>query len=169
METLATRSTNTGSLLDCEGDRARVLTGEEVHEARLALPTTIGLRPGAPVLLIRHDRDWFLIGILEGPRDLLSTEGDLTIRAGGKLQLEAGESLREEAPSIEVTTSSWRVTAEQGLLRAGRFFHWVAERLETLAGSTSTRVEGEARREAGEITETARGTVTIDGEEIDLG
>lgn len=171
METAATpaRTTAIAELVSVEASSARVLFDGRVLEAELALPTLIGVKPGSQALMLQHEDRWLVVGILGGAKDRFHVEGDFCIRASGRLSLESAQEIVQEAPQVTTRANVFQIFAGEFLSRASRALHWVAERLETQAGDMLTRVEGEARRDAGTIVENARENVSIDGQRIDLG
>jgi hypothetical protein len=130
--------------------------------------------PYAPVrgdiVLLFGETEHYVIGVLRAAgKTRFVVPGDMEIRAGGKLELVAGESADVRAPRVNVRADRFEVVAQAAFERFLRCYRWAKDLFSLSAGRTRTLVEGEATLHADRIVEKAQKNVHIDGEQINLG
>lgn len=115
--------------------------------ARLAL--TIPYRPaeGDELLVVRHDGDAYVIGVLEG-------------RAG---------TLLLEAPHVHIKTGKLEITTNRIVEKARDVYRWISGILHVKAGRMRASVAEDYHLRAGTATVQAREDVNVDGKSINLG
>jgi hypothetical protein len=153
------------TVLGVEGDRVRLDRGW----AQLALAHPYRPEPGDVVLAI-GDEEVYVIGVLLGRgKTVFEVEGDLELRATGRVSIVAGDEVETRAPIVSVRAGKVDTVAESSFERVEVRHEWVTDSIHTQAGRIRTTVEGDATLHAGEISQTADRNVRIDGGQILLG
>lgn len=123
------------------------------------------------VLLVASTHDaCYAIGVLAGSGSIeLASTGDVTVRAGGRVQLHAGDSFTAEAPQMKLEAGRLELAARDLLATAQSFMQRIAGLLHLSAGRRHTQVEGSSVEQARQVVIKAQETVTVDGSTIHLG
>jgi len=122
--------------------------------ARMAM--TLPYRPveGDDLLVVHHEGDAYVIGVIEG-------RGETTLRAPGTLIL--------EAPHVHIKAGKFEVTTNRIVEKARDVYRWISGIFQVKAGRMRTSVEEDYHLRAGTTTLKARGDVNVDGQSINLG
>ncbi len=158
-------------VLEAAGRRVRLALHESEPWATLALAYPYQPVPGDIVLTIGEYDAYWVIGIVQGAgATTFVAPGSIAFSAPcGTIDLSAGQGVRITAPEVEVKAGRLRLTARRAVERFGEACRWVRETFQLRAGRTRTVVREECTLHAGTLAERARGTVSIDGEKINLG
>jgi len=130
---------------------------------------------GGRVRLALHEQEaWALLALAYPYRpeagDIVLAVGSIVFSApSGSIELSAGHGVRIKAPEVEVKAGRLRLAAKSAIEKFGNAWRWVRETLQVRAGRTRTVVSEDCTLRAERILERATGTVTIDGEKINLG
>lgn len=142
------------------------------HDRVVTMAMAVRYRPRiGDVLLIASAPDaWYAIGVLAGSGSIeLASTGDVTVRAGGRVQVHAGESFAAEAPQMTLEAGRLELVARDLLATAHSFLQRIAGLLHLSAGRRHTQVEGSSVEQARQVVIKAQETVTVDGSTIHLG
>ena len=113
--------------------------------ARRAASCLVAPRPGDSVLLARVTSHIFALAVLEqgsGEREL-AIDGDLTLRAGGTVTIEAGQEVRVRGRGLSLAGKTLSLAAERA--------SWAAEHLELFA--TQLTLESTRMRQVASFSE----------------
>jgi len=158
-------------VLESAGGRVRLaLQGQEAW-ALLALAYPYRPERGDIVLAAGQDETYWVIGVVSGTGvTSFVAPGSISFSApAGSIELSAGHGVRIKAPEVEVKAGRLRLAAKSAIEKFGNAWRWVRETLQVRAGRTRTVVTEDYTLRAERILERATGTVTIDGEKINLG
>lgn len=138
--------------------------------ATIAVAFPYAARAGDDVLVIGKAGRYWVIGVEQssGPSSL-SVNGDLELRATGKLTLAAEEGVAIATPDVEIRTKKLRVFAESVLEHAQSMALRVREVYTLFAGEAHNVVEGTHTTQAKRAKVVTEETVSINGREIHLG
>ena len=158
-------------VLASAGGRVRIALPEQEAWALLALAYPYHPEPGDIVLAAGQDENYWVIGVVRGTgMTSFVAPGSISFSApSGSIELSAGHGVRIKAPDVEVKAGRLRLAARSAVEKFGDAWRWVRDTLQVRAGRTRTVVEGDATLRADRIIERATGTVSIDGEKINLG
>ncbi|HEY4116224.1 MAG TPA: DUF3540 domain-containing protein, partial [Byssovorax sp.] len=110
------------------------------------------------------------IGVLAGTGpSVLAFPGDVSLRAGGTLELEGERGVRVRGAKFSVLAAEVEVVAESIAQRCASLYSRVKGRLLQSAGEAQTIVEGESLTRARSSTLLTEEEVTINGKQIHLG
>ena len=142
------------------------------HERPVTMAMAVRYHPRVgDVLLIASTADaCYAIGVLAGSGSIeLASAGDVTVRAGGRVQLQAGEAFAAEAPQMTLEAGRLELVARDLLANAQSFLQRIAGLLHLSAGRRHTQVDGSSVEQARQVVIKAQETVTVDGSTIHLG
>jgi hypothetical protein len=151
------------------GSKWKVALADRSASASLALAVPYQPEPGDLVLVIGTE-ELYVIGVLQGQgRTVLSVEGDLEVRASGRLRLQGGTDVEIGSPRVEIRADRMETAIGTVFERIVDCYRWVKGLLQTQAGRTRTVVQESATLLANRIVEKAKKDVSIDGNQIRLG
>lgn len=157
------------TVLSIEAECVRLAVPKGTVLAELALGWPYEPSPGDVVLAV-GETDFYIIGILTARRKAtLHFDGDLELRASGRLSLVGGQAVDITTPRATLRAERLETVAGEILTRAQRSYAWVEGVVSLAAGRLRSLVKGSAVLQAEQIVEKARGQVFIDGEQINLG
>ena len=158
-------------VLESAGGRVRLALHEQEAWALLALAYPYRPEAGDIVLAVGQDETFWVIGVVRGTGvTSFVAPGSIVFSApSGSIELSAGHGVRIKAPEVEVKAGRLRLAAKSAIEKFGNAWRWVRETLQVRAGRTRTVVSEDCTLRAERILERATGTVTIDGEKINLG
>lgn len=157
-------------VLRAAGQRVLLEFDDEVVWGELALGYPYEPAVGDRVLAIGQDGSWYVIGVLQGTgKTTLTVPGDLTIRAGGEIEMNAVRGVRIKSPTVQIMARKLELLAQSVFERFTHATRWVKETFQIRTGRWRARVEGTYDVKAERIVERAEGDVKIDGREINLG
>lgn len=142
------------------------------HERPVTMAMAVRYQPRiGDVLLVASTHDaCYAIGVLAGSGSIeLASTGDVTVRAGGRVQVHAGESFAAEAPQMKLEAGRLELVARDLLANAQSFLQRIAGLLHLSAGRRHTQIEGSSVEQARQVVIKAQETVTVDGSTIHLG
>ena len=138
--------------------------------AVLALPVPYRPCVGDTVLALAQAGRVYVIGVLEGSGSLqLEVNGDLTLKAGGAVHVEAAEGIELRAPAVGIRARAFRAVADTVRERFGAVVRLIKGEARLKAGALKQDVAGDHRVRAGRLVQKAKGEVRIDGDQIHLG
>lgn len=142
------------------------------HPQRVVMAMPLRYRPCVgDVLLIAHGGETcYAIGVVSGTGSVeLSSPGDLTLTAGGRMRVDAAEGFTATAPEMKLAAGRLELAARDLIATAQSFLQRIAGLLHLNAGRRHTQVEGSSVEQARQIVVKAQETVTVDGSTIHLG
>lgn len=158
------------TVVDGDAKAVRVrLPGGRVVVAELALALSYEPAPGDSVLVISEGEAHYGIGVLRGKGKLvLETQGDIAIKAAGKIEL--------EAPRVDVTSDATEIrskalsfVADALTQRVSSFVQRVHGLLSVHAKESHTLVEKSAITQAKNASILTEDAVSINGKSVLLG
>lgn len=169
MQTNTTLGLGPATVIETVADRVRLDRGGREAWAQLALAHPYRPEPGDLVLAIGEE-EVYIIGVLLGRgKTAFHVQGDLELRATGRVTIASGEEVETQAPRVTVHAGSVETVAGASVERLETKHAWVADAVQTTAGRVRTVVEGQATLHAKEIVQNAQEQVKIDGRQILLG
>lgn len=169
MQTNTALGLGPATVMETVADRVRLDRGGREAWAQLALAHPYQPEPGDLVLAIGEE-EVYVIGVLLGRGKIsFQVQGDLELRATGRVTLVSGEEVVTQAPRVTVQADSVETVASSSVERLETKQAWISDAMQTNAGRVRTVVEKDATLHAREIVETAEREVKIDGRQILLG
>jgi Protein of unknown function (DUF3540) len=159
-------------VLEVETDAVRVrLPGGAVVPAELAMALAYEPVVGDRLLVIGRGADHYVIGVLHGNgRTALTVQGDVDLRAAnGRLRLSGDLGVEILGPELEVRTGKLEVVADAAVQRFTSLYQRVTKLFSIRAAQAHTVIDGAQVTQAREATIQTEGTMTINGQEINLG
>ena len=169
-EVLPQTAISPATVLHAADDDVRVRL--DARERRVTMAMAVRYRPRiGDVLLVAATHDaCYAIGVLHGSGSVeLTSAGDVTVRAGGQLRLQADEGLTAEAPQLKLAAGRLELAARDLLATAQSFLQRIAGLLHLSAGRRHTQVDGTSVEHARQVVIKAQETVSVDGSTIHLG
>ncbi len=147
-----------------------VLSDGQERLVTMAMPIRYHPRVGDVLLVAATAEACYAIGVLTGTGNIeLASSGDVTVQAGGRLRLQAGEAIAADGPELRLTAGRMEFTAKDLVANAQSFLQRIAGLLHLSAGRRHIQVEGSSVEHARQVVVKAQETVTIDGSTIHLG
>lgn len=139
--------------------------------AQLALALPYQPAIGDSLLVVGHEDNWYVIGVLRGAgKTCLTVPGDLELRAPqGRIEMSAAQGVIIRSPLVRLAADKLELAARSVFERFIEATRWVQNTFQLHAGKVRTRVEGTYRLQANRVVEHAQEDVKIDGQKIHLG
>lgn len=152
------------------GDEITVDLDGQPRRVTMAMPVRYRPLVGDVLLVVSGHDACYAIGVLHGGGAVeLASAGDVTVRAGGTVRVQAGDGFDADAPRMRLTAGRLELAAHDLLATAQSFLQRIAGLLHLSAGRRHTQVEGSSVEHARQVVVKAQETVTIDGSTIHLG
>lgn len=151
-------------------DDVRVRLDAQEHRVTMAMAVRYHPRVGDVLLVATTPDACYAIGVLCGSGSVeLASAGDVTVRAGGQVRLQADHGLTAEAPQMKLDAGRLELVARDLVATAQSFLQRIAGLLHLTAGRRHTQVDGSSIEHARQVVIKAQDTVTVDGSTIHLG
>ena len=160
-----------GRVLALAGDHATVSLGDG-HEvsAKLALAFSYVPQLGDELLIIGKAGEHFVIGVLQGSGDTrLEFPGDVALRAGKNIQLEADEGISLSSDKLEIGAETMRIVADTVVESAREMVQRIRDLWSIRAGQKNEQIAGEWSHRSEKASITTADDVSVNGREIRLG
>ncbi len=149
--------------------RVALKDGREV-EAQMALAFSYVPAVGDELLIVGNEETHFVIGVLHGAGQThLEFPGDVTLRAGQNMHLEADEGISLTSSKLEIGAATVRIVADTMVESAREVMHRVRDLWSVRAGEKSEQVVGEWSHRSERASITTADDVDVNGREIRLG
>jgi len=161
-----------GEVLEADGQQVVVrIAGEEQVRAELALAFPYRPATGDLLLVIGHEGDHYVIGVLNGTGSAaLEIQGDVRLRAvEGTLELSGDRGVKVEGPAVDVTTERLTILAGTLVQKCTQAFQRVRGLLTMRAGRSHTVVDEASYSKARNMVIVSDERVMINGKQIHLG
>jgi hypothetical protein len=146
--------------------------GSERPPLRAALAFAQPYQPaeGDVLLIAGRGDDVYAIGVIRGTgRAVLDVEGDLDVRASGKLRLVGERGVEVTGPEIDLTADKLRTVARAATQTFQTLLQKVSGLLTTQARTTHTQVEEGATTRAKHVAILTEDEVVVNGKQLFLG
>lgn len=144
-------------------------SGEQLM-AEMALSHPYAPVVGDSLLVIGNAGGHWVIGVVAGRGGVtMCFDGDIDVRAGGKLSLSGGAGVHITGAALDVMVDKLTVAAKSSLQKFDALYQRVRSVLSVNAGEAHTHVEGTSLQRAKKHALVAEETASVNGKQILLG